>query len=70
MSKNIQRWVRSSLESFAAGFLVALSLQLETITSVETFSTSLIAGLFFAGVRGGIKGLAESITRYRGGGNE
>jgi hypothetical protein len=65
MDKNLKRWIRSSAESFLAGFLVAVSLQLDTISNVETFTTSVVAGLFYAGVRGGIKGLAEMLVKKK-----
>lgn len=70
---NYKKWFYSSWDSFLTGFLGALTLQLETLLStnnllnVEVWTTSMLIGLFTAGLRGGLKASREAM---QGGRNE
>jgi hypothetical protein len=69
---NYKKWIYSSLDSFLTGFLGTLILQVETLLNTnnvlnpEVWTTSLMMGLFVAGLRGGLKAVREKI----GGRNE
>lgn len=69
MTNNTKRWLRSTAETFVSGFLVTMSLQLDSITSIESITTSLLMGVFFACARGGLKAAIESYLGYKGGKN-
>lgn len=62
MKNTYKRYFVSSLITFATGFILALSSVFNTITP-ENIGWSVVSGVFLAGLRGGIKALAEWVVK-------
>ncbi len=59
MSDTTRRYVISTLITFAAGFLVVVTPEVQVLT-VDTLQHGALLGIFVAGVRAGVKALAEA----------
>lgn len=63
MSQTTREYIKSSVITFLAGFCLAILTQLDTLTLSDVEGGALI-GLFFAGVRLGVKMVAEQFLAW------
>lgn len=60
--QELKRWAISSAVTFASGFIITIAGVVNEINP-ETITMAAVAGIVLAGVRGGVKALAEFVLR-------
>ena len=61
MTQTQKRYLVSSLITFSTGFILSIGVLMDSLT-VENVGWSVISGILLAGLRGGIKAVAEYLV--------